>query len=79
MTLGEAVAVRIMDLCKEKGISINRLAVLSGLTQSTVDGILKGRSKNPQLATLIRIADGFGMTVSQLLDDSRIELADNQE
>lgn len=76
MTLGEAVAARIIDLCKEKGISINRLAVLSGLTQSTVDGILKGRSKNPQLATLIRISDGFEMTVSELLNDSRINKAE---
>ncbi len=72
MDLGEAVAQRIIELCEEREISINRLAVLSGLTQSTVDGILKGRSKNPKLATLIRISDGLSMTVSDLLNDSRI-------
>lgn len=76
MELGEAVALRITDLCKERGISINRLAVLSGLTQSTVDGILKGRSKNPQLITLLRISRGLEMTISQFLDDVRIADAD---
>ncbi|MEN6460060.1 MAG: helix-turn-helix transcriptional regulator [Syntrophomonas sp.] len=76
MTLGEAVAARIMDLCKEKGISINKLAVLSGLTQSTVDGILKGRSKNPQLATLLRISRGLDISIAEFLDDVRINDAE---
>ncbi len=72
MNLREILAERIMELCVAQGITINRLAVLSGLTQSTVDGILKGRSKNPQLATLIRISRGLDMTVSEFLDDPRI-------
>ncbi|PKM78124.1 MAG: XRE family transcriptional regulator [Firmicutes bacterium HGW-Firmicutes-15] len=76
MNLGEAIAQRIEELCKERGISINRLAVLSGLTQSTVDGILKGRSKNPQLVTLLRISKGLGMSISEFLDDVRITDAD---
>mgnify|MGYP000980195370 FL=1 len=79
MTLGEAIAVRIEELCKERGISINRLALLSGLTQSTVDSILKGKSKNPQLATLIRISRGLDMTISQFLDDVGITDADIEE
>ena len=72
MNLGKAIAQRILELCKERGISINKLAVLSGLTQSTVDGILKGRSKNPQLATLLKISEGLGISVSEFLDDPRI-------
>ena len=79
VTLGEAIAVRIEELCKERGISINRLALLSGLTQSTVDSILKGKSKNPQLTTLIRISRGLDMTISQFLDDVGITDADIEE
>lgn len=76
MTLGEAVAIRIEELCDERGISINRLALLSGLTQSTVDSILKGKSQNPQLATLIRISRGLDMSISEFLDDINICDAD---
>ncbi len=79
MTLGEAIAVKIEELCKEREISINRLALLSGLTQSTVDSILKGKSKNPQLATLKRISEGLGITVAELLNDRRINDADIEE
>lgn len=79
MNLGEAIAKRIEELCKEQRISINKLAVLSGLTQSTVDGILKGRSKNPQLVTLLRISKGLGMPLYKFLDDARITDADIEE
>lgn len=79
MDLGEAIAYRIEDICKERGISINRLALLSGLTQSTIDSILKGKSKNPQLATLKKISDGLGITVAEFLDDPVINDADIED
>ncbi len=79
MNLGEAIAERIIELCEAKEITINRLAVLSGLTQSTVDGILKGRSKNPQLNTLLRISRGLGISLSELLNDIRITDADIED
>lgn len=76
MKLGEAVALRIIELCKQRGISINRLADLSGLRQSTVDSILKGKSKSPRLVTLIKISDGLGVTICEFLDDTKIYDAD---
>lgn len=79
MTLGEAVANRIIELCSQRGITINRLVVLSGLTQSTVDGILKGRSKSPRLGTLIKVSDGLGISICEFLDDPRITDADIEE
>lgn len=79
MNLGEAIAERIVELCEAQEITINRLAVLSGLTQSTVDGILKGRSKNPQLVTLIKISKGLGISVTEFLDDDKITDADIEE
>jgi len=76
---GEAVAKRIIELCGKRGISINRLAVLSGLRQSTVDSILKGKSKNPGLVTLIKISDGLGINILEFLDDPKIIDADIDE
>ena len=68
MTLEEAIAKRIMDLCDERNITINRLSMLAGLSRSTLDNIVSGNSKNPNIRTIYRIAKGFGMTVSQFLD-----------
>lgn len=48
---------------KEKLQSIN-----SGITQSTVENIMSGKTKNPKLKTLHKLALGLGMTVSELLD-----------
>jgi transcriptional regulator with XRE-family HTH domain len=68
MTYAEAVAKRITQISIERNLTLNRLASLSGLRQSTLDNIAKGNTKNPTLRTLHRIAVGLDMTVAQLLD-----------
>ena len=61
-------ALRIRQLCKSRKITINKLATLAGLKQSTIDNIIRGKSKNPKVRTLHRIANVFGMTLSEFLD-----------
>ena len=68
MEYHELFALRIRQLCKEHGITINRLATLSGLKQSTIDNIIRGSSKNPKVHTLHQIAVTFNMTLSEFLD-----------
>ena len=68
MTYSEIYAIRIRNLCRERNITINKLATLSGLRQSTIDNILRGTSKNPKVRTLHKIATVFGMTLSEFLD-----------
>ncbi|MBO0422449.1 MULTISPECIES: helix-turn-helix domain-containing protein [Enterococcus] len=68
MTYSDVIRLRLKNLCAEKNISINKLATLSGITQSTVDNIMKGKTKNPKLKTLHKLAAGLDMTVSELLD-----------
>ena len=64
----ELYALRIIQLCKQQGYTINRLATLSGLKQSTIDNIIRGASKNPKVHTLHKIAVTFNMTLSEFLD-----------
>lgn len=59
---------RLTTLCKERNITINKLATLSGITQSTVENLMKGKTRNPKLKTLHKLAIGLDMTVSELLD-----------
>ncbi|EOL50375.1 helix-turn-helix domain-containing protein [Enterococcus caccae] len=68
MTYSDVIRLRLKNLCSERNISINKLATLSGITQSTVDNIMKGKTKNPKLKTLHKLATGLDMTVSELLD-----------
>ena len=68
MTYSDIIVKRLQDLCEQKEITVNRLATLSGITQSTLEYIMDGKSKNPTLKTLHRIATGLDMTVSELLD-----------
>lgn len=68
MTYSDVIRKRILDLVKERNITINKLATLSGITQSTVNDLITGKSKNPKLITLHRLAVGLGMTLSEFLD-----------
>ncbi|MBO4854005.1 MAG: helix-turn-helix transcriptional regulator [Oscillospiraceae bacterium] len=68
MTYSDAVIARLRQLCKQRNITVNRLATLSGITQSTVENLMAGKTRNPKLKTLHKIAVGLDMTVSELLD-----------
>lgn len=68
MTYSDVIILRLTQLCEERKITINKLATLSGITQSTVENIMSGKTKNPKLKTLHKLALGLGMTVSELLD-----------
>lgn len=68
MTYSDVIILRLSRLCEERKIKVNKLATLSGITQSTVENIMSGKTKNPKLKTLHKLALGLGMTVSELLD-----------
>ena len=54
-------------LCIEKGTSPNAVAKVLSIPSGSVTDWKRGRK--PRDATIIRIADYFGVTVSDLLDD----------
>ena len=68
MLYSDVCAKRIQCLCVQHGITINRLATMCGLKQSTIDNIIHGRSRNPKARTLHKIANTFNMTLSEFLD-----------
>ena len=60
--------MRIRQLCKQRGIAINKLATMSDVKQSTLDNIVRGLTKNPRVKTLHKIAIAFNMTLAEFLD-----------
>lgn len=68
MEYGNLYRERIRQLCKKRGISINRLATMCGVKQSTLDNIMRGLTSDPRAKTLHKIAIGFGMTLAEFLN-----------
>ena len=64
MTIGEACRIRIQELCNEKGITLNKFAIISGITQSTLNNIVSGRNKSTTLSTVKKICDGIDISIS---------------
>ena len=62
MDIGEAVKERILELCREKNLSVNKLSNMSGVTQSTVNNIVSGRNHSATISTIKKLCEGRGTT-----------------
>lgn len=70
---------RIKELMEERGWSEYRLAIASGLSQSTVANIFN-RNTTPSVATLESICAGFGITLAQFFaEGDMVELTSEQK
>lgn len=68
MNAKQAVAARIVELCKERGIVVNALANSAGISPSTIYSILNTKSLNPGIVTLKQICDGMDITLREFFD-----------
>ena len=59
---------RLLRLCAEKGISIQKLAMESAVPPSTIKNILYGKSVNPGIVTIKMLCDGLGITLIEFFD-----------
>ena len=69
LTVNDAVAKRVMQLLAEKNMTQHRLEQLSGIQHGHMQWILSGKSKTVTLSTAMMLANGFGMTLIEFLDD----------
>ncbi len=68
MTTTTAIRQRILELCAQQGITINRLATRSGVTQSTVNNIVSGRNRSATVSTIKKLCDGLDITLRDFFD-----------
>ena len=78
MNTVSAVRDRILQLCEERNMSINKLATLSALPPSSVKNILYGKSQNPKLLTIKLLCDGLGITLGEFFSTPEFD-AQEQE
>lgn len=68
MNAKEAVAKRIIGLCEERGLAVNALANISGVSPSTVYSMLNEKSQNLGIVSLKKICDGLEISIREFFD-----------
>ncbi len=64
---------RILQLCEERNITINKLANLSAVPPSSVKNILYKKSQNPKILTIKMLCDGFGITLGNFFSTKEFD------
>ena len=65
MTIAEATVKRLLELCSERNITINKISNISGITQSTVSDIVNGTTTNTGIVTIKKLCDGLDVTLGE--------------
>lgn len=65
MGVKDAVANRFQELCRQRGIRINELASLSGVTPSTAYSMLDPRRRDVSIVTIKKFCDGLGISLGE--------------
>ncbi|MBQ5562221.1 MAG: helix-turn-helix transcriptional regulator [Clostridia bacterium] len=68
MNISQGVAKRILDLCSERKITVNKLSTISAVTQSTVSDIVNNRAKNVGIVTIKKLCDGLEISICDFFD-----------
>ena len=68
MNIGNAVKLRILELCEIHNITVNKLATICGITQSTLSNIVGGRNDSTTIATIKKLCDGLEITIQDFFD-----------
>ena len=69
MTVNDAVAKKVAKLLAEKKMTQYRLEQQSGIQHGHMQWIMSGKSRTVTLSTVMMLANGFGMTVIEFLND----------
>lgn len=66
--LTQAIQRRIRELCNERNITLNKLATICGITQSTLNNIFTRNYTKPTVSTIKKICDGLEITLSEFFN-----------
>jgi transcriptional regulator with XRE-family HTH domain len=73
-----AVSATVRGLRRGRGLSVDQLAARSGISKGALVA-LENAAANPNLATLVRLADALGVSVSALVEQGaaqRVQISD---
>ena len=61
-------AKRLKELRKKAGWSQQKLAEKAGLSYNVITKIEQGAAKNPNILTMIKLADAFNISLDELVE-----------
>ncbi len=73
-----AIKNRILRLCAERSITINKLATMCALPPSSVKNILYGRSVDPKILTIKKICDGLDITLAEFFSTPEFDALEQE-
>ena len=78
MSIKILVGERIKELCVDRGITINTLANVSGLTPSTIYSLLDPSRKDIGIVTIKKICDGLEISIVEFFDTKTFSECDQE-
>ena len=73
MELKEVITNRILALCQQRGISVNKLCNMSGVTQSTVNNIINRKNNTTPVSTIKKLCDGLDITLGEFFSTEEFD------
>ena len=73
MNIGEAVKLRILELCRKNNLTVNKLANICGITQSTLNNIVSGRNNSTTVSTVKKICDGLNISIREFFESKEFD------
>ena len=70
MTVKDACVQRVIYLCRERNITYNELANISGVTPSTVYSMIDEKRRNLSINTIKKLCDGLEMPLNEFFDST---------
>lgn len=68
MHIMQAVQLRIHQLRRERGLSVNGLAARCGINQSTLQNIVGGNRSTTSISTIQKLCDGLEIDMTTFFD-----------
>lgn len=73
MNVKDATVIRFKEICRQRGIAINELAVLSGVTPSTAYSMLDSSRRDISLITVKKFCDGLDISLEEFFTSEIFE------
>lgn len=73
-----AIKERILQLCNQRDMSINKLATVSALPPSSIKNILYGKSTDPKILTIKKICDGLDITLAEFFSTPEFDTLEQE-
>lgn len=69
LSLEQAIRERILNLAKDRNITINKVSTLSGLPHTTLLSFMNNDTHDPRMSTILHICEAFEISLNEFFND----------